>query len=212
MQAGHIQPSGSERHRPVSASISSLLGNVRNDRPGPLRRQTRQTTHSELMVRDATDHGSRRGLRTGADRLHSYGPVGATAVAILRNPPSQAPRTTAATVRRCSVLGGRGARGGSLNRHRHRNGSNPPPSGHCFTSGTRSGTTPEGTPGARRRPPRIDAQNRRPFSVRLIQRRPASGCPRSRRRPPSRTAPSQHSVGNVAQVDRFVALASRWRP
>jgi hypothetical protein len=81
MQAGHIQPSASERHRPVSASISSLLGNVRNDRPGPLRRQTWQTTHSEFMVRNGTDHRSRRGLRTGADRLHSYGPVGATAVA-----------------------------------------------------------------------------------------------------------------------------------
>jgi hypothetical protein len=70
MQAGHIQPSASERQRPVSASISSLSGNVRNDRPGPLRRQTWQMTHSESMVRHRTEHRSRRGLRTGAGRLH----------------------------------------------------------------------------------------------------------------------------------------------
>jgi hypothetical protein len=70
MQAGHIQPTASERHRPVSASISSLLGTVRNDRPGPLRRQTWQMTHSGFMVRNGTDHRSRPGIRTGADRLH----------------------------------------------------------------------------------------------------------------------------------------------
>ena len=50
MHAGHIQPTASERHRPVSASISSLLGSVRKDRPGPLRRQTWQMTHSVFMV------------------------------------------------------------------------------------------------------------------------------------------------------------------
>ena len=79
MQAGHIQPTASDRHRPVSASISSLLGNVRNDRPGPLRRQIWQMTHSEFMLRHGTDHRSRPGRRTGADRLHhAAGPQSAS--------------------------------------------------------------------------------------------------------------------------------------
>jgi hypothetical protein len=38
-QAGHIHPTASERHLPVSASISSLLGKEENMSPGPLRRQ-----------------------------------------------------------------------------------------------------------------------------------------------------------------------------
>lgn len=78
MQAGHIHPTASERQRPVSASISSLSGNVRNDRPGPLRRQTWQMTHSEFMVRHRTEHRSRRGLGKGAGRLHhTHGPQSA---------------------------------------------------------------------------------------------------------------------------------------
>jgi hypothetical protein len=72
MQAGHIQPTASERHRPVSASISSLLGIVRNDRPGPLRRQMWQMTHSEFMVRHRTEYESRAGVRWGANRLHRF--------------------------------------------------------------------------------------------------------------------------------------------
>jgi hypothetical protein len=72
--AGHIHPTASERHRPVSASISSLLGNVRNDRPGPLRRHAWQITHSGFMWRNGIVHGSRRGRRTGAGWLqHSSG-------------------------------------------------------------------------------------------------------------------------------------------
>jgi hypothetical protein len=48
-QAGHIHPTASERQRPVSASISALFGNVRNDRPGPLRRHIWQMTQAEFI-------------------------------------------------------------------------------------------------------------------------------------------------------------------
>ena len=88
-QAGHIQPTASERHRPVSASISSLSGRVRKDRPGPLRRHAWQITHSEFMVPDRIGHRSRRGLRTGADRLRSSpGSSAAPSEAAARDPSS----------------------------------------------------------------------------------------------------------------------------
>src|ERR1700677_3721178 len=65
--AGHSWPTASERHRPVSASISSLLAKVRNDRPGPLRRHKWQIAHSEFMDAHRIGYRSRRGFGTGAD-------------------------------------------------------------------------------------------------------------------------------------------------
>ena len=104
MQAGHIHPTASERQRPVSASISSLLGSVRNDRPGPFRRHAWQITHSAFMWRDGTGHRSRRGVDSGAGRLRApyltrgAGPraggpdVSATRLQLLRDLPASGAR------------------------------------------------------------------------------------------------------------------------